>query len=115
VIAVLAAVLAGAVATGIRYLITRSVTVPWGVLVVNVVGSAIGGVVLGLAEAGALSADVRLVLLGGFCGGLTTFSALTVETIELVMAGKLRRALGSAGANFALGIGAAVLGYLIAR
>ena len=57
---------------------------PWAVLIVNVVGSLVGGVVLGLAQAGVIGADLRLILLSGFAGGLTTFSTFSVETIQLI-------------------------------
>jgi len=80
------------------------------VLVVNVVGSAIGGVLLATT-----SGDLRLVLLTGFCGGLTTFSTFSVETVQLVLDGKSRVAVLSVVANLVLGIGAAALGYLLAR
>lgn len=112
-IAVVAAVAAGAIATVLRYLVTRVTRAPWGVLLVNVVGSAMGGVVLGLAERGEMSADLRLILLGGFCGGLTTFSTWSVESIQLVREGKWRTAALSVGANLVLGIAAALVGYLL--
>jgi CrcB protein len=87
----------------------------WAVLAVNVAGSAIGGVVLGLAERAAVSADLRLVLLTGLCGGLTTFSTFGVETVQLVQDGRMRVAAWSVAANLVLGVGAAALGYLLAR
>lgn len=122
--AVVAAVLlAGAIGALARYGVSRAFaprpgeppTFPWAVLVVNVVGSAIGGAVLGLAYSGAVSADWRLILLTGFCGGLTTFSTFSVETVQLVIDGRTRVALVSVATNLVLGIGAAVLGYVLAR
>ena len=114
-IVVVAAVAAGAVASVIRYLVTRVVTAPWGVLVVNVVGSGVGGAVLGLSERAALGDDLRLILLGGFCGGLTTFSTWSVESIQLVRDRKWRVAALSIGANLILGIAAAALAYFSTR
>ena len=108
-------ILVGALAALARYLVTRAIAVPWGVLVVNVVGSAIGGVVLGLAERAAVGDDIRLILITGLCGGLTTFSTFSVETIQLVTEGKLRRAALSVAGNLVLGIGAAAIGFLLAR
>jgi len=110
VIAVLAAGAAGAL---LRFLVARRFAArPVGaVLVVNVAGSAIGGAVLALAELGSVSGDIRLVLLTGFCGGLTTFSTFGVETIQLVMDGKARLAALSVLANLVLGIGAAAVAY----
>lgn len=113
--AVLAALVAGALGAVIRFLIAREFAArPVGaVLVVNVVGSALGGAVLGLAQLGSVSGDVRLVLLSGFCGGLTTFSTLGVETIQLVLDGRARMAALSVLANLVLGIGAAALAYAL--
>ena len=102
--------LAGVVGAVIRYLVSRWLATPVAVLVVNVVGSAIGGVLLATT-----SGDLRLVLLTGFCGGLTTFSTFSVETVQLVLDGKSRVAVLSVVANLVLGIGAAALGYLLAR
>ena len=86
---------------------------PWAVLVVNVVGSLVGGVVIGLAHEGVLGAEWRLILLTGFAGGLTTFSTFSVETIQLLHEGRRRAALVSVAANLVLGVGAAVLGFLV--
>ena len=111
--AVIAAIAAGAFAAVARYLVTRYVTAPWGVLAVNVVGSAIGGAVLGLAELGAMGADARLILLGGLCGGLTTFSTFSVETVQLAVAGRWRTVILSVVLNLTLGIAAAAAAYLL--
>ena len=106
---------AGALGAVLRFLTSRAFAArPVGaVLVVNVVGSAIGGAVLGLAQAGSVSGDIRLILLTGFCGGLTTFSTFGVETIQLVMEGKAKLALASVATNLVLGVGAAALAYVI--
>jgi CrcB protein len=113
VIIVLLTLAAGAVGAVLRFLTSRAFAArPIGaVLVVNVVGSAIGGAVLGLAQAGSVSGDIRLILLTGFCGGLTTFSTFSVETIQLVMEGKARLSAVNVVANLALGIGAAASVY----
>jgi CrcB protein len=112
---VIAAVVAGSLGAVIRYGTARAFAshpsrLPWAVLIVNVVGSLIGGVVLGLSQAGVWSADVRLIVLSGFCGGLTTFSTFSVETIQLTLEGRMRAAIVSVAANLVLGIGAAALG-----
>lgn len=59
---------------------------PWGTFAVNVTGCfAIGFLDAFAAQEGWLSRDnVRLVLMGGFCGAYTTFSALMLETSILV-------------------------------
>jgi CrcB protein len=113
----LAVIAAGALGGLARYLVSRALArsrFPWAVLAVNVAGSAIGGVVLGLAMRAELAADLRLVLLTGFCGGLTTFSTFSVETVQLVLEGRTRTAVLSVAANLGLGIGAAALGCCLA-
>lgn len=114
VAAVIGAGIVGAVA---RYLVSRAFAKArflWAVLVVNVVGSALGGLVLGLAIRGDLSSDIRLVLLTGLCGGLTTFSTWSVETIQLVLAGKTRAAALNVASNLLLGMGCAAAACAIA-
>ena len=108
---------AGVLGTVLRYLASRALAphsrFPWAVLVVNVVGSAIGGVVLGLATTGGVDAGIRLIVLAGFCGGLTTFSTWSVETVQLVQEGKWRWVGLSVAGNLVFGIGAAVAAYAI--
>lgn len=118
---VVAAVLvAGAIGAVLRYLLSKAYPVrpghlPGGILVVNLVGSGLAGAVIGLAERAAVSDDVRLVLVTGFCGGLTTFSTWCVETIELADGGRWRAAVLNVLVTLALGIGAALGLYLLAR
>ncbi|HET6672118.1 MAG TPA: fluoride efflux transporter CrcB [Agromyces sp.] len=117
VVAVLAA---GAVGAVLRYALARALPVrpghlPGGILIVNVAGSALAGALIGLAERVALDGDLRLILITGFCGGLTTFSTWTVETIELLNGGRWRAAVLNVALTIALGLGAAAGAYLLAR
>lgn len=115
---VLAALLAGALGTLLRFGATalfagRPSRLPLAVLLVNVIGSLIGGIVLGLAQSDAIGADARLVVLGGLAGGLTTFSTFSVETVQLAIVGRWRSAVVSVVANLVLGVAAAVAGFAI--
>ncbi|WP_394553302.1 fluoride efflux transporter CrcB [Agromyces sp. MMS24-JH15] len=118
---VVAVLVAGAVGAIARYLLARRFPLrphgrlPWGILIANLAGSAVAGVVLGLAERAAIGQDLRLVLATGFCGGLTTFSTWTVESVELLDAGRWRPALANVAVTLALGLAAAAGGYLLAR
>ncbi len=109
---------AGAIGALLRYaasiLFAGRSRLPLAVLLVNAVGSMIGGIVLGLVQSGAIGPDARLVVLGGIAGGLTTFSTLSVETVQLALAGRWRIALGSMLANLVIGIAAAVVGFALA-
>ncbi|MBL8642742.1 MAG: fluoride efflux transporter CrcB [Rhodospirillaceae bacterium] len=75
---------------------------PWGTLIVNVVGSFIIGVVTATSSA----SDLRLLLAVGFCGGFTTFSAFSIQTLSLIQSG--------AWANAALNVVGSVMLCLLA-
>jgi len=117
-VAIIAAtIVAGALGTVLRYLTARALTprsrFPWAVLLVNVVGSAIGGVVLGLATIGGVDAGIRLIVLTGFCGGLTTFSTWSVDTVQLLQEGKWQWMGLSVAGNLVFGVGAAAAAHAI--
>lgn len=110
---------AGGVATVVRYLVSRMLagvsreeSFPWAVLVVNALGSAAGGVVLGLAQNAEVSEELQLIILTGVCGGLTTFSTFSVETIQLITHGRWGLAGLNVGSNLVIGFGACVAGFL---
>lgn len=76
---------------------------PWGTLAVNVVGSFVIGFYSTLsAPDGRLfaSARQRQFVMTGICGGFTTFSVFSLETLQLVQAGRIV----AAGANLAVSI-----------
>ena len=111
---VLAVAVGGALGAVLRHLASVSVAgrgrIPWGVLVVNVVGSFIAGLALGLP----LDPTAKLIVLTGFCGGLTTFSTLSVDTLQLILDGKRRAAAVSVALNVALGLAAVLVGLGLA-
>jgi CrcB protein len=74
---------------------------PYGTLAVNVLGSALIGVAAGLGIAG----EARLLLVTGFLGGFTTFSAFSLETGTLMERSPLLAAL-YVGLSVALGLAA---------
>jgi fluoride exporter len=114
---VVVAVLAGGIGAVARYFISRAVVrrpFPWAVLIVNVIGSAVAGVVLALTD-GAPDAELRLVILGGFAGGLTTFSTFAVESMQLAVSRRRRDLWVSAVANCAGGLVALGMAWLITK
>ncbi len=116
VIAVLVAgVIGGLARYGVSLAMTRRPTLPWAVLIVNAVASAIGGVALGLAYRGVVSAEWRLVLLSGLCAGLSTFSTWTVETVQLVQSGRWRTALASVSLNLVVSFAVSAIGFSASR
>jgi CrcB protein len=118
VIVVLLTLAAGAIGALVRYGATHvagmtRVPLPWAVFAVNVVGCAIGGVTLGLVDADVIGADVRLIVLSGLAGGLTTFSTWSTETIQLAMTRRWRAAVLNVVANLVVGIAVVVVADLV--
>ncbi len=90
-------------------------TFPYGTLAVNVTGSFLVGLAATLMlERAAVGPLWRSAILIGFCGGYTTFSALTYETFELVRTGDPARGLLNLVAHAVLGIAAVWAGYALA-
>jgi CrcB protein len=68
------------------------------------VANLVGGYLVGLAIAffatyGAIAPEWRLLVITGFCGGLTTFSTFSAEIVTLLQQGRAAWALTAAGAH----------------
>ena len=87
---------------------------PLGTLLVNIVGGLLVGIALAWFER---SPDelLRLLLVTGFLGGLTTFSAFSVESLLLVQRGQALLAVGHTLAHVVGALGCAAVGYGFAR
>lgn len=113
--------LGGGVGSIFRYLTSVLVTkhfpspFPWGTLVVNVVGCLLIGLLLGMIEKNQLlSPGLRLLLVTGFCGGYTTFSAFALENVNLFSNQHALTAILYIAASIGLGLLAVWAGlYLI--
>jgi CrcB protein len=112
---VAAALVAGALGALLRYGLTHAFRLspkrlPWVVLLANVLGSSVAGIVIALTS---LDPDgvVRLIALSGFAGGLTTFSTFSVETVQLALDARWRTVVGSVLGNVLGGILAVVLAW----
>ena len=89
----------------------RGRTTALGTLTVNVAGSAVLGVVLGLSS----PPSWVVALVGtGFCGTLTTFSTFGYDVVRLVEERTVARALAYLAASLVLGLGAAAAGFGLA-
>ena len=90
---------------------------PWGTIIINIAGS----FVIGLF--GTLTADLRFGVPGdlrafvmiGICGGFTTFSTFSIETVRMLNGGDARRAATYVAASLLLSVSAAALGVVAAR
>lgn len=78
----------------LRYLISRYLSLFWpvsfpaGTFIVNILGSFLIGIIMGLSFKSSISTQTRLLLATGFCGGFTTFSTYSLEIFELVQRGE---------------------------
>jgi len=84
---------------------------PYGTLIVNVVGSFILGLILFYLDSLKLiSTEMRLFLTIGLCGGLTTFSTFSYETVKLIQDSQYL----IAGTNILLNVIVTILAVLLA-
>lgn len=112
--------LGAAVGAPTRYAVDRwarsrwSVTLPWPTLLVNVAGSLLLGLLLGVVHAHDLPDWAWAAGGTGFCGALTTWSTLGNETFTQARGDRPVRALLNVVLNLALGVAAAFAGYALA-
>jgi CrcB protein len=91
-------------------------TFPMGTLLINISGSLLLGFLLRYALATpAISPELRGLLTSGFCGGYTTFSTFSLETVSMVEEGDYRRAAIYVLASVILSLIGAYLGIVLAR
>lgn len=112
----------GALGALLRYGATVSVArwlpgaFPWGTLAVNVAGSLLMGIaVVLLTERGLLTPAWRTFVTVGLLGGFTTFSAFSLDALNLLGQGALLRAGAYVLVSVVICIAAAALGVLLAR
>lgn len=75
-------------------------TVPPGTLAANLIGAYVVGLAVAFfASFSALSPEWRLLVITGFCGGLTTFSTFSAELTTLLQEGRISWALGAVAAH----------------
>lgn len=90
--------LGGAVGSALRYLIGGAIQrssasgYPVGTMFVNVAGCFLIGVFVRYLLNMQTSAELRALLVVGFCGGFTTFSTFSFETVGLIEGGEYARA-----------------------
>jgi len=109
----------GSVGACLRYLVSLwssgrfGVGFPYGTLIVNIVGSFIMGAFMSAAtERFIINPNWRFLIVVGFCGGLTTFSSFSYETLRLLEDSGFNFAMLNILANMVFGFLATWLGII---
>lgn len=93
-----------------------TINFPYGTLLVNVIGSFILGIIIFYFDAKSLiSNEVKLFLTIGFCGGFTTFSTFSLETINLIKNSEFLNALIYITSSVVLSLLAVLLAYYFSK
>jgi CrcB protein len=88
---------------GMQVALLTGLAFPWGTILVNIIGSLVIGFVATLTGPNgrvAVPIDAQAFVMVGLCGGFTTFSAFSLQTLELARDGRLLHA----GANILLSV-----------
>ena len=114
--------LGGAAGSMLRYL-TNVITLkyysanfPLATFIVNVAGCFLAGLIFGsITQETAEAQNLKVLLITGFCGGFTTFSAFALENVRLMNSGNLSTAVLYTGLSIVAGFLAAWLGLSVVR
>jgi fluoride exporter len=89
---------------------------PWGILVVNALGSFLFGIVWAMAEERmVITGETRFLLLTGFVGAFTTFSTFMFQTGELIQDSQWLLGFANIAVSVILGLGLLFLGIYLGR
>ena len=112
ILAFAAIALAGGLGAVIRFLLSGWVgRLPWGTLVANLLASLVVGLVLRSVDGSGL---IAAIVVTGLCGGLSTFSTFSAQTVEYFKAKQIWRGVANMALNFVLPTLAALAGLLLA-
>ena len=104
----------GAAGSMLRYLLQKLIpaqSFPYGTFAANLAGCLLIGCFWALFQKGTLNTDGRLLLMTGFCGGFTTFSAFTLESIQLLQTDRAGTFILYITASIVLGLLATFCGF----
>ena len=116
--------LGGALGTIARYALSGFVathfgeTFPWGTMIINIAGSLVIGFFATLTGPDGrvfVGTEIRQFVMMGLCGGFTTFSSFSLQTLNLARDGELGLALANVGLSVFLCLLAVWVGHIIAE
>jgi CrcB protein len=115
-------VIGGAVGSLARYALAVaalpiSQSLPWGTIAINILGSFVIGRFGTLTLANGrfpVSEETRIFVMVGLCGGFTTFSSFSLQTLDLLRSGAILRAAINIVASVVLCVVAVAVGHLLA-
>ncbi|RHX85374.1 fluoride efflux transporter CrcB [Leptospira stimsonii] len=112
----------GALGSLLRYLLQywfgtiRSIQLPWGTLIANLLGSLLIGIIYAVSERFPdLNPEWRFFLASGFCGGFTTFSTFSFESFQMLKTGNYILFFAYISISVFAGIGLALAGFWIVK
>jgi CrcB protein len=111
----------GGIGSALRYAIGKFFSIPstgfpWGTFSVNIIGSLLIGVFMGVAlKNSSLSENQTLLLVTGLCGGFTTFSAFAYENQQFLKEGDLTTFAVYTLGSLSLGILAVFIGLFVSK
>ncbi len=111
----------GALGSVLRFLIQRffvisvAVTFPMGTFIVNILGCLLIGIIWGIKTKNGISDEATLFLMTGLCGGFTTFSAFSSESVVLLHQDKFFLFLLYVTLSVVLGFSATYAGHYLTK
>ena len=119
---ILAIAIGGGLGSVLRHLVNNAVgsaagtTFPWGIMLINVVGSLIMGVLVSVfAHVGEVPQSTKAFLTVGILGGFTTFSTFSLDSIMLIERGTPGLAALYVGGSVGLGLVGLYSGMVLVR
>ncbi len=114
--------LGGGIGSILRYLTSvviqkyYATVFPLATLVVNILGCLLIGIIMGLLEKNQVNdSAMKWLLVTGFCGGFTTFSAFGYENIRLLQNGNVFLPFVYISASIILGLGSVWIGFILVK
>jgi fluoride exporter len=107
----------GALRYGIGTLLKwNGTSFPWATFMVNCIGSFVIGLALAYANKNNFFADnYKLIITTGICGGFTTFSAISAESMQLIKQGNLQLAFTYILFSLLIGVAVCALGFFMIK